>query len=91
MVIQEMAAAGLRIICSDQIESSEVFVKKGLNGFVFQIASMNSLYDVLKKIMIELSDTELRKLAKESALISQTITPQKSVDELFKKVDKWYS
>jgi glycosyltransferase involved in cell wall biosynthesis len=43
VIVQEAAAAGLAIICSDEVGAGDLFVRPGLNGIVCATASVSDL------------------------------------------------
>jgi glycosyltransferase involved in cell wall biosynthesis len=50
VIVQEAAAAGLAIICSDAVGAGDLFVRPGLNGVVFGTASVSDLARALIEI-----------------------------------------
>ena len=81
VVVQEMAAAGFPIVCSDTVGAASAFVKEGLNGYVFQSGSKESLKKALHTIMRK-EDDSLQSMGKESHRIAQTINPELWADTL---------
>jgi glycosyltransferase involved in cell wall biosynthesis len=47
VIVQEAAAAGLVIVCSDEVGAGDVFVRQGLNGVVFTTSSASNLTEAL--------------------------------------------
>lgn len=50
VIVQEAAAAGLVIICSDAVGAGDVFVRPGLNGMIFETGSVSGLAEALVEI-----------------------------------------
>jgi len=75
VVIHEMAAAGIPIICSDSCGARSAFVFNDYNGFVFRTNDKKSLQKVLFK-SFDLGNTEWKKFRQRSNQLSKTITPE---------------
>lgn len=65
VVLQEFAAAGLPLVCSDGVGAVSTHLIDGYNGFIFQRGSKESLRNALRKIF-RLDSKELNFLAKNS-------------------------
>ena len=63
--VHEMAAAGLPIILSKNVGSSEEFLKENINGYKFLSGNKSSLKENMKKI-IKLKDSDLIKMGDKS-------------------------
>ena len=74
VVIHEMAAAGMPIVCSKTVGAAGKFVENNKTGFLHEPADKNSLKAALKKIMLS-SDSELLSMTKRSHELALTITP----------------
>lgn len=48
VVIQEAAAAGLGVICTDECGAGDVFVQRDVNGFVVPTGSVDALADAMR-------------------------------------------
>ncbi len=84
LVVQEAMAAGLPILVSKTSGCALDFVKEGINGFSFD---PNSSLDLNKKITKMFSDDSLlEKMSKESVMIADNWTFQKSNKELNKVI-----
>lgn len=81
VVIQEFAAAGLPIVCSNRCGAATEFVINGYNGYIFMAGQRNSLYDTMIKI-IELDDKSLNDFSDKSHTLAQRITPLSSASNL---------
>jgi glycosyltransferase involved in cell wall biosynthesis len=74
VVIHEMCAAGIPVICSDSCGARSSFVFDNYNGYVFKTNNKKSLLEKLNKsFYIENSDWQ--KFRKRSHQLSMTITP----------------
>jgi glycosyltransferase involved in cell wall biosynthesis len=76
VAVHEMAAAGLPLLCSDQIGAASAFLEEGKNGFYFESDSTASMIKAFTKLG-NLSDEELMSMGKHSNELSQKITPKK--------------
>jgi glycosyltransferase involved in cell wall biosynthesis len=74
VVIHEMAAAGIPIICSDSCGARSSFVFNNYNGFVFKNNSENSLLNCLK-LVFQLPIEKMELFKKRSFDLSKSITP----------------
>jgi glycosyltransferase involved in cell wall biosynthesis len=52
LVINEAAASGLAIVCSDRVGSAPELVRPGINGFQFKTNDLESLTDALRKLVV---------------------------------------
>jgi glycosyltransferase involved in cell wall biosynthesis len=75
VVIHEMAAAGLPILCSDSVGARWSFVINNYNGFVFKSNSSSALYECLLKA-INLSEEKLNLFKLRSFELSKSIKPE---------------
>lgn len=74
VVIHEMVAAGIPIICSDACGAKSAFVFDNYNGFIFKSKSIISLTDSLVK-SFTISERKLNLFKSRSYDLSKTITP----------------
>lgn len=75
VVVHEMAAAGLPMICSSTIGAATMFLEEGVNGYVHKAGDQADLKVALKKIMSSSSD-ELIGMGESSFEKSKSISPQ---------------
>ena len=81
LVLQEFAAAGLPILCSDTCGASPYCVINGYNGFTFKSGDVNDLVSKLE-ILINLSSSELLVYSHRSRKMSGFVTPEISAASL---------
>lgn len=81
LVLQEFAAAGLPILCSDACGASPHFVVNGFNGFTFRNGDVKELAKKMERI-IDLNDMQLLEYAHNSREISHYVTPEISAASL---------
>lgn len=74
VVVHEMAAAGMPMLCSSAVGAATQFLKEGKNGYLHDAGDIASLKTSLKKIM-SLPDVELRTMATFSHELSKSLTP----------------
>lgn len=74
VVVHEMAAAGFPMLLSDAVGAAEVFLKQGVNGFMFRAGDREHLKETIKKI-IHLKAEELNRMSAESHRLAQQISP----------------
>ena len=86
LVLQEFAAAGLPIVCSDACGASDHFVINGYNGFRFKTGSPEDLR-VKLEYMMGLSSEELMIMAKRSKELSLYSNPEKSANSLLSSIN----
>lgn len=77
LVLHEFSAAGIPLICSDMCGAAVVFISKNYNGFIFKSGDIKDIERQMLKI-INLSDHELIRMAENSHLMGQKITPELS-------------
>jgi glycosyltransferase involved in cell wall biosynthesis len=87
VVIQEFAAAGLPIICSNSCGAAPVFLIHGLNGFKFKSGDICSLSSKMLDI-INTSDRDLCRMSVSAHEMGQHITPSLSAASLISVVKK---
>jgi glycosyltransferase involved in cell wall biosynthesis len=75
VVVHEMAASGMPMICSDKVGAASAFLKPGKNGFIFKAGDEKELQSLLVKVMLMNSD-ELVEMGEVSHEIGQQITPK---------------
>lgn len=76
VVVHEMAAAGLPMICSNTIGAASRFLEEGKNGYIFQANDEESLYQAMVKIA-SVSPSELLKMSEKSRSLAMDLTPEK--------------
>ncbi|MDD4689569.1 MAG: glycosyltransferase family 4 protein [Eubacteriales bacterium] len=86
LVLQEFAAAGLPIVCSEACGASPHFVINGYNGYIFKTQNVDDLKSKIEKIML-LSDRTLYQMAERSRSLSNWVTPEKSVASLLSVIE----
>lgn len=86
LVLQEFAAAGLPIVCSDTCGASTFFVEHGYNGYIFETNNSDDLYKKMMMI-INKNNEELILMSERSRFISQRITPEISAYSLLTVLD----
>jgi len=75
VVVQEFAAAGFPLICSDKVGAAGTFMVDGKNGFLIEAGNKAQLKEKMNKFST-LNKTELVAMARESVVIAATITPR---------------
>lgn len=86
VVVHEMAAAGLVLLCSDKIGAATSFLEEGKNGFTFEHNNSASLFQVFTKFT-ELEDSEILKMGNHSLKMAQKITPEKWAQTALELID----
>lgn len=81
VVIQEMAAAGLPILCSNTVGAASRFLQESENGFSFKANDAEAMTKALRKIMSR-TDDELKAMGQRSHAIAQEVNPQQWVQTL---------
>jgi len=81
VVLHEMAAAGLPIICSDACGARFAFVKDGYNGKIFKTGDNNALQQAILA-MVSLSTDQKRVMGRRSRELAMHITPESSAASL---------
>ena len=74
VVVHEMAAAGLPMICSDKVGAAGKFLDDAKNGFLFRSGSVEDLKEAMKKT-INLGDPQLISMAEHGNALAQKINP----------------
>ncbi len=85
VVVHEMAASGMPLICSDKVGAVSLFLQPGVNGFLFEAGNEKGLEELLLKVMA-LNDDELYKMGELSHELAQKITPQSWVETVLTKL-----
>lgn len=83
VVVHEMAASGLSLLCTYQIGAATSFLIEGENGYYFQAKNSKSLLNSLRKID-QLSSEEINAFSKKSISLSKSITQETWVNTLLK-------
>lgn len=87
LVLQEFAAAGLPIICSEACGASPHFVINNYNGYSFKTNDFNDLRDKINKI-IKADNNKLIEMSYNSRQLSGMVTPEISAASLLSILDK---
>lgn len=87
LVLQEFAAAGLPILCSDACGAASHLVINGYNGYTFETNDEQSLKAKLLKIM-NLDDDKMLYMANNSRKLAQFVTPEISAKSLLSVINK---
>jgi len=77
LVLHEFAAAGIPLIASNVCGAAPFFLIHGFNGFTFTHSDDSDLENALLKV-INMTDSELFSMSKNSYLLGQRITPKMS-------------
>ncbi|TVR37936.1 MAG: glycosyltransferase [Cryomorphaceae bacterium] len=86
VVVQEFAAAGFPLVCSEAVGAADTFLREGENGFLFKTQSVESLLKAMEKIAA-LSDEQLVLMGDKSHQLAQQITPDTWVQTLYRFLD----
>lgn len=81
VAVHEFASAGFPLICSNEVGATELFLKDGENGFLFESGNIAALKIAMKKIF-SMSHEQLFAMGKMSAELAKQITPDKWADTL---------
>lgn len=81
VVVHEFAAAGMPLILSNAVGSSDMFLINGANGYLFEKNNVLSLENKLLKI-IKSSDRKLLSMSNFSSNLSNRVTPTTSARNL---------
>ena len=85
-VLQEFAAAGLPIICSNSCGASTYFVEHGYNGYVVETGNHIDLQKKMSKI-INATEEEMILMCERSRYLSHRVTPEISAFSLLRVLD----
>lgn len=83
VVVHEFAASGFPLLLSDKVGAKEQFLQENINGYAFQSENVADIKQTLKKI-IDMPDSKLIDMSRNSNQISKTISPQTWVNNLLK-------
>lgn len=75
VVLHEMSAAGIPIICSDQCGARSAFVVNNYNGFVYESNNEEDLYSTLHKAC-SIDKIRLSEFSERSNQLSKSVTPE---------------
>jgi len=78
VVVQEMAAAGLPLVCSNKVGAANQFLEEGKNGFTHEAGNIHALKNSLLKMM-SLPEEKLHAMSRYSFLLSNSVTQEKWV------------
>ena len=87
VVVQEAAATGLPLICSDAIGASVHLLQDGYNGFLFETGNV----DQLSRRMVmfsEMKDDDVKLMGERSHELSKQFTPERWADTLLGAIAK---
>lgn len=84
--LQEAAAAGMPLICSEEVGAASEFLMEGYNGYLHEAQNVSSLKYAMKKVM-NLKEEELNRMGERSAELAQKITPKKWADTLMQLIN----
>jgi glycosyltransferase involved in cell wall biosynthesis len=76
VVLHEFAAAGFPVICSDAVGASEVFIKEGENGYIYEAGNIEALKMCLNQITSQ-PVNRLQEMGQNSVKLAMEITPDK--------------
>jgi glycosyltransferase involved in cell wall biosynthesis len=74
VVVQEFAAAGFPLLCSDKVGAASMFLKNGQNGYIFKAGDKESLKKQFLAIM-QMDNLELTRMGELSHELGQQVTP----------------
>jgi glycosyltransferase involved in cell wall biosynthesis len=75
VAVQELAAAGFPLICSERVGAASEFLQKGENGFLFHPQKKEELIAIFRQV-ITMTSEELNRMGKISHNQAQKITPE---------------
>lgn len=88
VVVQEAAAAGLPLICSDVCGAAVHLLQDGFNGYVFESGNVRHLAECMVR-MSELSEATWEAMSRRSHQLSAQYTPRRWADTLVDRVVAW--
>lgn len=88
VVVQEAAAVGLPLICSDRVGAHPHLVQDYYNGFTFASGDANQLADVMTR-MSALPEKSLREMGKRSRELSRQFLPERWADTLVNGLERY--
>ncbi|MBL4625309.1 MAG: glycosyltransferase family 4 protein [Flavobacteriales bacterium] len=83
VTLQEFTAAGLPILCSDKVGSSEIFLEEGVNGYSFRSEDVQEIKECMYRI-INMNDKSLAEFQKQSSIIGKKINSDLWVETIMK-------
>jgi len=87
VAVQEFAAAGFPLLCSSQVGAADVFLKDGINGYIYKAGDTEALKSKMLKF-ISMSDNELLEMGRQSHLLAGSISPDSWAAEALSMVRK---
>ncbi len=81
VVVQEAAAAGLPLICSDQVGAAVHLLQHHYNGYSFASGDADQLARCMKRLS-ELSDAQRAEMGRRSHELSKQFLPERWVETL---------
>jgi len=86
VVVHEMAACGMPLLCSDAVGANEAFLEEGKNGFTFRSGDRESLIEALQK-MISLTPEPYRQMGEKSRALAARINQEQWASTLHELTD----
>lgn len=83
VVVHEFAASGFPLIVSDAVGARFTFVENQINGYIYKAGDVNSLKNVLKRMMSK-SEADLWQMGERSVTKANLISPEIWSDTLMK-------
>jgi len=74
VAVQEFAAAGFPLLCSNQVGATNAFLQVGINGYIYKAGDVNDLKDKMRKFT-KLTDEELLKMGNRSHQNASCLSP----------------
>ncbi|HEX7069346.1 MAG TPA: glycosyltransferase family 4 protein, partial [Rhodothermales bacterium] len=85
VVVQEAAATGMPLICSDACGASVHLLQDGYNGFVFETGNSSHLAECMARVS-EASDDAFARMSEGSFELSKQFTPERWAETLVKGI-----
>ena len=87
VVVHEMAASGLILLCSNKIGAASTFLEERNNGFTFEAKNTSSLYSAFQKLTA-LNDERILEMGEKSIELSKKVTPEKWANTALNLLDQ---
>jgi glycosyltransferase involved in cell wall biosynthesis len=88
VVVHEMAAAGLPLLCSKAVGAASRFLEEGKNGWSFEAGDKDSLKAAMRKMMA-CGEEELERMGEHSHQLSKIISPETWSKTLMEVVENY--
>jgi glycosyltransferase involved in cell wall biosynthesis len=88
VVLQEAAASGLPLICSDACGASVHLLQDGFNGYLFESGNSRHLAQCMMK-MAKLSSLERLQMGERSHELAKQFTPRRWAQTLIEGIQQW--